>query len=181
MTSSYRYYVTGILCALLFTLIHRKDPFLLFSPTITTNSHTSFSTQAVLVSKVHRTIESTSMPSPRPTLTPRMIPKYCNLHSSPPLIPKCYRNNSYCGDWNVTQRTFRPAVNSNTNVYDDDQCQLRLFTPAEARKCLGNRTLAFMGDSMIRDLATGISLFLQGMTVEESLDIKFDHQDKFAC
>jgi hypothetical protein len=33
---------------------------------------------------------------------------------------------------------------------------------------------------MIRDLSTGIGLFLQGMTVEESLNIKFDHQDLFA-
>jgi hypothetical protein len=60
-------------------------------------------------------------------------------------------------------------------MYDPDQCQLRLFTPAEARQCLGNRTLAFMGDSMIRDLSTAIGLFLQGMTIEDSLDIKFDH------
>ena len=33
---------------------------------------------------------------------------------------------------------------------------------------------------MIRDLSTAIGLFLQGRTVEESLDVKFDYQDKFA-
>ena len=171
---SCRYFHTITLCTLLggtiilvlFLFVPTKFPI----PYIIHNN-TSPSADSIILHK--------NSPTLRPTRSPRN-PRYCDLHSSPPLMPKCYLNNSYCGDWNVTNRTFIPAVNPNTHLYDKDQCQLRLFTPAEARQCIGNRTLAFMGDSMIRDLTTGIGLFLQGMTVEESLDIKFDHQDKFA-
>jgi hypothetical protein len=127
------------------------------------------------------TTKPTSNPSVKPSSAPSMKrPPFCNMHSPVPKFPKCYNNNTYCGNWNIPNRHFIPAVNPLTHLFDSDQCQLRSFTPSEARQCIGNRALAFAGDSQIRDLSTAIGLFLQGMTVEESLDIKFDHQDKFA-
>jgi len=114
-----------------------------------------------------------------PIQTKKPTTRYCNLHSSPPILPRCYLNNTYCGDWDIQNRSFIPAKNPE-NSSDHDQCTFRLFTPAEARQCLGNRTLTFVGDSLIRDLAIGIGLFLQGRTIEESLDVKFDRQDLFA-
>ena len=49
---------------------------------------------------------------------------------------------SACGQWN--DRYWVP----NGCEYDD-------ITGEMARKCLGNRTIAFIGDSMIRDTAVG--------------------------
>ena len=37
------------------------------------------------------------------------------------------------------------------------------MSPVEARKCVGNRTLAFIGDSQIRDLAVGVAFLLMGV------------------
>jgi hypothetical protein len=39
---------------------------------------------------------------------------------------------------------------------------------------LGNRTLAFIGDSMIRDFGTGVAHFLSGMTRQTASDEKND-------
>jgi len=53
-------------------------------------------------------------------------------------------------------------------------CKYDDISGADARKCLGNRTLAFVGDSQIRDLTVGIAHLLMGVTLEEALDVKFD-------
>ena len=74
----------------------------------------------------------------------------------------CVNNDSYCGDWN--ERLFIPVGN----------CPYRQFTAAQARQCLGERTLLFTGDSQIRDLGVAVGLFLQGQTVHEAPDVKFD-------
>lgn len=39
-------------------------------------------------------------------------------------------------------------------------CRYREITSAEARQCMGNHTLAFIGDSMIRNFGLSVSLFL---------------------
>lgn len=97
--------------------------------------------------------------------------RYCNFHSSPPVLPKCLLNNTYCGDWSIQNRSFHPAKAVDTN---QSECSFRLFTPQEARQCLGKRTLVFVGDSQNRDLSIAVGLFLQGRTVEES----YDHNTK---
>lgn len=99
------------------------------------------------------------------------VQRYCNFHSSPPVLPKCLLNNTYCGDWSIQNRTFHPAKAFGTN---QSECSFRLFTPQEARQCVGKRTLVFLGDSQNRDLSIAIGLFLQGRTVEESYDHKYE-------
>eukprot|EP00607_Mallomonas_marina_P005170 CAMPEP_0182429602 /NCGR_PEP_ID=MMETSP1167-20130531/31472_1 /TAXON_ID=2988 /ORGANISM="Mallomonas Sp, Strain CCMP3275" /LENGTH=262 /DNA_ID=CAMNT_0024613521 /DNA_START=52 /DNA_END=837 /DNA_ORIENTATION=- len=47
-----------------------------------------------------------------------------------------------------------------------------------ARKCLGNRTLAFIGDSQIRDLSVGVAYLLLGQDVMSSSEDKFDSKHK---
>jgi len=39
-------------------------------------------------------------------------------------------------------------------------CRYRDFTSAEARQCMGNHTLGFIGDSMIRNFGLSVGLFL---------------------
>jgi len=75
----------------------------------------------------------------------------------------CKSNDTYCGDWSIPERAFIP-----------NNCRYREVTNEQARKCVGNRTLAFIGDSIIRDIGVGVALFLAGERVEEGLDIKFD-------
>jgi hypothetical protein len=73
----------------------------------------------------------------------------------------CERNDTHCGVWK--NRYFYP-----------NSCRIRDITTADARKCLGDRTLAFIGDSIIRDIGTGVGLFLMGQTIEGSSEHKFD-------
>jgi len=68
-------------------------------------------------------------------------------HSS--LTRPCLSNDTNCGQW--IDRFFHP-----TSCYYQD------ISPEQARKCLGNRTLAFIGDSFIRDIATGVLNLLTG-------------------
>jgi len=73
----------------------------------------------------------------------------------------CSKNDTYCGDWKE-------------RVYIPNNCRYRSFTAEQARKCVGNRTIAFAGDSIIRDIGIGLAMFLSGEKVEEGLDYKFD-------
>lgn len=73
----------------------------------------------------------------------------------------CKRNDTYCGNWK--SRKWIP----NGLLYRD-------ISSAEARECLGNRTLAFIGDSMIRDIGIGVGLFLQGENVWTVKNSKLD-------
>lgn len=77
-------------------------------------------------------------------------------------IYKCVRNDTLCGEWH--NRTWIPI----------SKCPYRQFTAQQARQCLRNKTLLFTGDSQIRDLGVAVGLFLQGQTVDDSPDTKFD-------
>lgn len=77
-------------------------------------------------------------------------------------IYKCVKNDTLCGDWEG--RIWTPI----------SKCPYRQFTAEQARRCLNNKTLLFTGDSQIRDLGVAVGLFLQGQTVEESHNVKFD-------
>jgi hypothetical protein len=75
----------------------------------------------------------------------------------------CKSNDTYCGDWNE-------------RVYTPNNCRYRDVTPEQARKCVGNRTLAFIGDTIIRDIGVGVALFLSGERVETAPDVKFERR-----
>lgn len=62
----------------------------------------------------------------------------------------CFEINFY---FSISTRRFWTPIGCE---YDD-------VTPVEARKCMGNRTLAFIGDSQIRDLAVGVAFLLLGI------------------
>jgi len=77
----------------------------------------------------------------------------------------CLANDSYCGDW-TDNKFFHPL----SCTYED-------ITGAQARKCLGNRTLAFIGDSMIRDICIGVVNLLSDIEVPQDMaENKFDHE-----
>jgi hypothetical protein len=74
----------------------------------------------------------------------------------------CHHNDTMCGHW--IGRYWHPS-----SCYYDD------IKPEQARKCLGNRTLAFIGDSQNRDLAAGVARFLLGHDLSEATDDKFGY------
>jgi len=77
----------------------------------------------------------------------------------------CPQNDTYCGEWN--DANFFVPLNC---VYED-------ITGAKARKCLGNRTLAFIGDSMIRDICIGVVNLLSDVELSPLVaNTKFDHE-----
>ena len=69
----------------------------------------------------------------------------------------------FCGHWDETARKYHP----NGCIYHD-------VTLENANKCLKGRTLAFIGDSNVRDLGVGLLYFLNGYTEFNSSDQKFD-------
>ena len=74
----------------------------------------------------------------------------------------CSRNDTMCGEWHG--RFWHPIG-----------CRYEDMSPAKAARCLGNRTLAFIGDSQIRDLAIGVTYFLLGVfTLDTAPENKFD-------
>jgi hypothetical protein len=75
----------------------------------------------------------------------------------------CALNDTICGQWKG--RYWHPI-----------SCRYEDITPEQARKCLGNRTLAFIGDSQIRDTAVGVAFFLLGQKLEDSPSYKFDNK-----
>ena len=78
-------------------------------------------------------------------------------------LQPCAKNDTYCGDWKVKERVYVP-----------NNCRYREISNADARKCVANRTIACIGDSIIRDMCVGLALYLSGEKVEEGLDYKFD-------
>jgi len=60
---------------------------------------------------------------------------------------ECANLDTYCGDWK--RKKWHPQG-----------CRYRDFTSAEARQCMGNHTLGFIGDSMIRNFGLSVGLFL---------------------
>lgn len=75
--------------------------------------------------------------------------------------PHCIKNDSYCGEWHGRQ--WHPLG-----------CEYRDITSEQARKCMAGKTLAFIGDSQIRDLGVAVGLFLIGQDIETSPTHKFD-------
>ena len=80
-------------------------------------------------------------------------------------LQPCANNDTYCGDWKVNKRVYVP-----------NNCHYRKISNADARKCVGNRTIACIGDSIIRDMCVGLAMYLSGEKVEEGLDYKFDRK-----
>ena len=81
------------------------------------------------------------------------------------LTRPCLMNDSYCGEWN-SRKMFHPL-----------SCDYEDISGAQARKCLGSRTIAFIGDSMIRDICIGVVNLLSGIEVPfEMSETKFDHE-----
>ena len=75
----------------------------------------------------------------------------------------CSRNDTYCGYWK--DRYFHP-----------EHCKYQDISPEQARRCIGNRTLAFIGDSQTRDIAVGVGLFLLGQELQDASEFKVDYK-----
>lgn len=80
---------------------------------------------------------------------------------APYSLRTCANNDTDCGVWE--NRWWEPH-----------NCTFHNITAESARKCLGNRTLAFVGDSQIRDLGMGVALFLMGEELDQAPDHKVD-------
>lgn len=65
----------------------------------------------------------------------------------------CSSNDTYCGKMNLEKREWKP-----------EGCKYRDVTVDQARKCMGSRVLACLGDNMMRDLCMGVASFLSGVT-----------------
>lgn len=81
------------------------------------------------------------------------------------LTRPCSYNDTYCGDWDIPKRVFIPLG-----------CHYEEITGAMARQCIGNKTIAFIGDSQVRDLAIGLAFLLSDVTASESPSEKFDYK-----
>lgn len=91
--------------------------------------------------------------------------KRCGGHKHAAMTRPCALNDTDCGVWNMKDRYWHPIA-----------CRYQDITAEQARQCLGNRTLAFIGDSQIRDMAVGVALFLLGETIMNAPDFKFDYK-----
>lgn len=83
----------------------------------------------------------------------------CFLQNGP-----CSEADTYCGVW--IDRYFHRK-----------DCSYQDITSLQAKQCLGNRTIAFIGDSQIRDIGVGVKLLLEGVLLKNAPDHKFDHND----
>ena len=86
----------------------------------------------------------------------------CGEKTHASLTRPCANNDTYCGDW--SGRFWKPTA-----------CVYRDITTEQAKKCIGNRTLAFIGDTQVRDIALGVSLFLLGKTLDKSSKVRFEN------
>jgi hypothetical protein len=73
----------------------------------------------------------------------------------------CSQQDTLCGTWE--HRSYIPVG-----------CTYRSFTTEQATKCLSNRTIACIGDSLMRDMCNGLGMLLQGYNVNQAPDTKFD-------
>lgn len=89
----------------------------------------------------------------------------CGGHKHASMTRPCALNDTDCGAWSMKDRYWHPL-----------SCKYQDISSEEARKCLGNRTLAFIGDSQIRDIAVGVAMFLLGQTLMDAPDHKFDYK-----
>ena len=78
------------------------------------------------------------------------------------LTRPCPRNDTYCGEWKG--RFWHPIG-----------CEYEHISPSKAAACLRNRTIAFIGDSHIRDLCFGLVYYLlETYTLDTAPESKFD-------
>ncbi len=76
----------------------------------------------------------------------------------------CDDTDNNCGVWNMTERFWTP-----------NKCFYQDISGEQARKCIGNRTIAFMGDSQIRDIAIATAYLLMDVyDLNSAPDEKFD-------
>lgn len=80
----------------------------------------------------------------------------------------CPQGDTVCGHWK-------------NDYWHPLGCHYQDITGEDARKCLGNRTLAFIGDSQIRDISIGVAFLLMGETIASSPRIKFDHYSNLSA
>lgn len=80
----------------------------------------------------------------------------------------CKDDDNHCGEWKMKSRFFHA-----------DNCKYQDITSAQARKCLGRRTLAFIGDSQIRDIAVAVAYFLMGETLDSAGDESFESHHRY--
>lgn len=80
-------------------------------------------------------------------------------------LQPCAHNDSYCGDWDIVARKYTP-----------NNCRYREVSNEDALKCVGNRTIACIGDSIVRDMCIGLAMYLSGETVMEGPDYKYDRR-----
>lgn len=78
---------------------------------------------------------------------------------------RCIDNDSDCGLWDLENHTWHPHG-----------CSYRQINVEQARKCVGERVLGFVGDSQVRDLGVAMGLFLSNTTLPiEYKNVKYDH------
>jgi hypothetical protein len=76
----------------------------------------------------------------------------------------CLANDTLCGHW-TDGRYFHPYA-----------CEYQDISSRQARKCLGNRTLAFIGDTHIRSIGIAVAyLLLDVYDLSQAPDEKFNH------
>jgi hypothetical protein len=91
---------------------------------------------------------------------------HCGGADHAALTRPCRNNDTDCGVWN--DRWWNPH-----------NCHYREVTPEHARQCIGNRTIACIGDSMIRDTCQAVVFLLLGKySTKETLQTgKFPYED----
>ncbi len=77
---------------------------------------------------------------------------------------RCSENDSYCGDWDFENRTWKAW-----NGYS-----IRDVSSVQANKCVVNKTIACIGDSQTRDFCIGLGLLLANISVNNAPSGKFD-------
>ena len=91
--------------------------------------------------------------------------RHCGGLDHSTLTRPCRNNDTDCGQWN--DKWWNPY-----------NCHYRDVTPDHARKCIGNRTLACIGDSQIRDTCLALVYLLLGIFNEKDTMLmgKFDRR-----
>lgn len=91
--------------------------------------------------------------------------KLCGGLDHAALTRPCFQNDTYCGRWKQGR------------VWVPHRCNYRHVTSENARKCLGNHTIACMGDSIVRDICQAvIRLLLEKPDAPQmTKQGKFDH------
>lgn len=75
----------------------------------------------------------------------------------------CANEDTECGEWQG--KTWLPT-----------KCRYRDISSEDARKCMKDKVLACIGDSMIRNLCMGVAFFLSGQTPENGGDLSWDRR-----